>query len=147
MYRWFHDRLARRDRGFTLIELVVVLAIIAILVLAAIPLYMGARKKAYKAEAENALQELKTMLWGYYQQNNTFPTTAWTGPTCNSTGSADPATGFQPPKSQYWQYSYAAGSQTSITMTATGCGGPLGAGDQISLTLNSDGSTTSSSTF
>jgi type IV pilus assembly protein PilE len=125
---------------------VVVLAIIAILIAAAVPLYLGARKKAYKAEADNALQELKTMMWAYYQQYASFPATGKTLGGCG-TVTPDPVTGFNPPNSKFWQYSYAGGTASSIVMTATGCAAPLSSSDQVNVTLNSDGSSTSSSTF
>ena len=67
-------RTHRFERGFTLIELVVVLAIIGILVSLAIPRYLGARRNAFVAEGDNVLQELKTLAWGYYNQYG-----AWTG--------------------------------------------------------------------
>jgi type II secretory pathway pseudopilin PulG len=51
-----------------LIELVVVLAILGILIALAVPRFLAARKKAYKAEADNILQEAKTLEWAYYQQ-------------------------------------------------------------------------------
>ncbi len=95
---WLFKHKASRERGFTLIELVVVLAILGILIALAVPRYLAARKKAYKAEADNILQEAKTLEWAYYQQYNTFDTTAgmtsiglimpggshWYAPVCNS---------------------------------------------------------------
>jgi len=76
MFRWMCRGNANRDRGFTLIELVVVLAILGILISLAVPRYLAARKKAYKAEADNILQETKSLEWGYYMQYNLFDTTA-----------------------------------------------------------------------
>jgi prepilin-type N-terminal cleavage/methylation domain-containing protein len=141
MYAWFRKNLDRKERGFTLIELVVVLAIIAILIAAAVPLYLGARKKAYKAEADNALQELKTMLWAYYQQNASFPATgSWSG-----TPSADSNTGFQAPQSSFWSYSY-TGTGSTVTMVATGTNPPV-SGNHVSVILNSDGSSSSTADF
>ena len=65
MFAWFRKTLNRQEHGFTLIELVVVLAILGILIALAVPRYLGARKKAYKAEADNILQESKTLEWAY----------------------------------------------------------------------------------
>ncbi len=134
MFRWFRERLSKRDAGFTLIELVVVLAIIGILIAAAVPLYLGARKKAYKAEADNALQEMKTMEWSYYQQWSTF----LNGTMANI--------GFSAPNSSYWTYADPTVTATTATMIATGKASPV-TGNHVTVILNSDGSSTSSSDF
>ena len=101
MFAWFNKTVKNRERGFTLIELVVVLAILGILIALAVPRYLAARKKAYKAEADNILQEVKSLEWAYYQQYNSFDTTAaltsvalampggshWHAPACSSCSS------------------------------------------------------------
>lgn len=143
MYAWFRKNINPKERGFTLIELVVVLAIIGILIAAAVPLYLGARKKAYKAEANNALQELKTMEWAYYQQYGGFPpiTVASLTP-----GTPDPSTGYAAPNSAFWTYGY-AGTASNVTMSAVGKTGTPVAGASILLILSSDGSSSTSATF
>ncbi len=134
MFAWWRRTLESDERAFSLIELVVVLAIIGILVASAVPLYLGARKKAYKAEAESTLQEIKSLEWAYYQENNTFT-------------DSFSSLGFTPPTSKFWSYSSASATDSAVTFVATGQSAPLKADDQVSITLNSDGSSSSASTF
>ncbi|HXX39974.1 MAG TPA: prepilin-type N-terminal cleavage/methylation domain-containing protein [bacterium] len=131
---WIWKGQRRKEHGFTLIELVVVLAIIGILIAAAVPLYLGARIKAYRAEAQNTLQELKTMEWAYYQQYNSF------------TGTTDSNLGFSAPASANWAWT-AAGAAGSATMTATGSTGTPVSGSTVTLTLVTTGATTQSASF
>lgn len=49
-------RLGREDKGFTLIELMVVVLIIAILIAIAIPTFLGARKRAQDRAAQSSLR-------------------------------------------------------------------------------------------
>jgi len=111
-----------------------VLAIVGILVAAAVPLYLGARKRAYKAEADSTLQELKTMEWAYYQENSAFT-------------DSFSSLGFTPPASKFWTYDIPNATSDQVTIAARGQAAPLGSSDQVSITLKSDGSSTSTATF
>src|SRR2546422_872412 len=72
MFAAFHKHLKHRRDGFTLIEIIIVVAILGVLIALAMPRYMASRKKGYKAEGQDLLQEAKTLQWAYYQQYNFF---------------------------------------------------------------------------
>lgn len=53
----------RNPKGFTLIEIAIVVAIIGLLLAIALPLYSGARTRAYIAEARALTSEWKSLAW------------------------------------------------------------------------------------
>jgi type IV pilus assembly protein PilE len=130
---------SENTRGFTVIELVVVIAILGILITLAVPSYTGARRNALVSEADSMLSELKTMAWLYYQQYGT-----WAGLTdANFAG----AIGFRTPPdaAACWDYGLAAdATATQIQFQATGDNTPPKCtpvnGATITLTLRGDGS-------
>jgi prepilin-type N-terminal cleavage/methylation domain-containing protein len=126
-----------RERGFTLIELVVVLAILGILIALAVPRYLAARKKAYKAEADNILQEAKTLEWAYYQQYNTFDTSG-----------ALTSIALAMPGGSHWQSPTCVScNATMVSLVIIGTMSPLTTSDSLWITLGGDGSSTSGATF
>jgi type IV pilus assembly protein PilA len=78
MLKRVHGRLERPEGGFTLIELMVVVLIIAILIAIAIPTFLGARKRAQDRQAQanirNALLAEKTV----YTDSQAYTATAAT---------------------------------------------------------------------
>lgn len=73
--KMFRDRYAvslPRNRGLTLIELVVTVVIIGILASIAIPSYERYVSKSRRAEAKGALLDLATHLERYYADNRTY---------------------------------------------------------------------------
>jgi len=71
------------DRGFTLIELMIVVAIIGILAAIAIPNFMTYQAKARQSEAKVNLGGIFTTATSYFAENNTF----WTaGMNANALG-------------------------------------------------------------
>lgn len=59
--------------GFTLIELMVVIAIIGILASLAIPGYSSYRKKSYNAAAQSDLRNVKSIIEVYYADQQHYP--------------------------------------------------------------------------
>ncbi|HDG98550.1 MAG: hypothetical protein DRG71_05695 [Deltaproteobacteria bacterium] len=62
----------RKERGFTLIELMVVIAILGILVVSAFPTYRTFRRRAVGAEATTIMKQLINAEIMYYLANNSY---------------------------------------------------------------------------
>jgi type IV pilus assembly protein PilA len=119
---------ARRDeRGFTLIELIMVLVILGILLALALPSYLGTRRKAYLAEADQNLQEMRTHAWLRYVEVGSFDGAATAASTPASTAN--------------WTFAWGACTGgASCIMSATGRTGSPVAGATVVLTLFNTGS-------
>ena len=64
------------NRGFTLIELMLVIAVLGIIAAIAYPSFIGQIQKARRADAKQALFDVAAKLEQYYQDNKGYPTVA-----------------------------------------------------------------------
>ena len=76
MFKAIHKRLNNDERGFTLIELMVVVLIIAILIAIAIPTFLGARQRAQDKQAQSNIRNALTTEKTYYVDNQKYTATA-----------------------------------------------------------------------
>ena len=110
-------RLKTAQKGFTLIELMIVVAIIGILAAIAIPSYRDYVMRGYAVGATSALSAMRAKLEQHYQDNRTYAdvtsgTVTFTSP-CNSTL----------PTPKYFTVTCSgAPSATGYTVTAAGSG-------------------------
>ena len=63
----------RNEKGFTLIELMIVVSIIGILAAIAIPQFSAYRERAYKCEAAALFESVKKDIVEYYKHTGVFP--------------------------------------------------------------------------
>lgn len=69
-------KLSRADAGYTLLELLVVMGVIAILTAFATPQLMGYFGKAKAQSAQMQIENINTALEMYYMENGAYPSTS-----------------------------------------------------------------------
>ena len=112
MFNKFH----RNSKGFTLIELMIVVVIIGILAALAIPRFMRSTTKAKQSEAKQLLKQIYTMERAYRQENDTY---TLNGVTASATApNAFAAIGVEVGATARYSYAIVAAANT-FTCTAT----------------------------
>ena len=110
----------RRQQGFTIIELMIVVVVIAVLAAVALPAYTDYVTRSKLAEAKAHLSDLRVKMEQFYLDNRRYSSTPGGG-TCGITGGNTPAT----QGTKYFDFTCAsatanAAGDQEYTLTATG---------------------------
>ena len=107
----------KSQKGFTLIELMIVVVIIGILAALAIPRFMRATTKAKQSEAKQILKQIYTMQQTYKQANDTYWITALVASAAAPNAFAQLGVEIGP--TARYSYSFTVATTTAFTAQAT----------------------------
>lgn len=127
----------RRYSGFTMIELLVALAILGLIISLALPSYRDSIRKTNRSDAHITLSRLATLQERYFFQNNKY-----TGDFADILSSATSGDPLATDEGHYVVVLTVTGSGTGWNMVATPVGDQTNDAECQSLTLTSLGSKT-----
>ncbi len=116
-----------KQSGFTIVEIMIVMAIIGIIASIAIPSYTDYLQKAASAEATSTLADMRIQMEQYYQDNRTY---------AGSDGAGLPCAGSS---GQKFSFACSGIGADAYRITATGSGNVAG----FSFTVDQDNARTS----
>jgi prepilin-type N-terminal cleavage/methylation domain-containing protein len=134
-------------KGVTLIELIIVVAIIGILAMIAIPAYIGQQKSAARTESYSNLETLRILQEQYFADNGRYapnPDASWTYKGTHGTadsGIEDVLPGFKPGPVSNLSFDYTLssfGTGTGFRATADGKTNSRVAGDSFWIDNNNN---------
>ena len=130
-------RILGNTKGFTLLEILIVIVILAVLAGLAIPIYTAAVEKSKAQEAIQNLELIRGSMLRYFASNNTY-----VGATLRATGNPVPVVSDidvdpnNPLGGQAWRFSYGIGGlgvaaflATATRVNARNAAGPIAAGN------------------
>lgn len=127
----------KQSSGFSLIELMIALVIVAIIAGLALPAYQDSIVKSRRAEAKAALLDLQNRMERYFIDKNTYQTACITGVGgCTATNSV---LGSATTEKGYYQLSIVGASATAYTLKAAPQGAQTKDTKCKTLTLSNTG--------
>ena len=133
--RKLYSYLHKNERGFTLVELLIVVIILAVLSGIAVPSYMALRNRARESGTESEMRNIATAIEMYNADKNYYPKTSSIDE-LKVALEGDPGYMAVVPTKDMWGVGYGYESTDGKTYTLTSCGvdGETGGDDNIVFT-------------
>jgi type IV pilus assembly protein PilE len=120
------------NKGFTLIELMIVIAILGVVAAIALPSFLEQIKKSRRSDAKQALFNVVAKLEQYYQDNKGYPSTAGGDDMTTLGYLADPYVASE----GYYETSFVSSTATTYTIKAVPIGSQTDDTDCYGFYLN-----------